>query len=112
MSLPDLYKTLGETWIPTPESIRALYRIQAEGYAPEKLPTYIQKVFAARKMQRLNAAYRILHDPVQRLFYDKRLAAFAASAHSSGPPRRIWKRIVRAWHPYGVWEEQWLEWGS
>lgn len=48
--------------------IRAAYRALAQRYHPDKHPADAQR--AAARMQRLNAAYEVLSDPVQRAAYD------------------------------------------
>ena len=49
-------------------SVRAAYRALAQRYHPDKHPDDAER--AARQMQRINAAYEVLSDPVQRAAYD------------------------------------------
>lgn len=62
------YTTLQVAPDATAAAIRAAYRALAQRFHPDKHPTDAQR--AARQMQRLNAAYEVLSDPVQRAAYD------------------------------------------
>lgn len=64
------YETLLVHATASSAAIRLAYRTLAQKYHPDKNPHDTER--AAAHMQRLNAAYEVLSDPVQRAAYDAR----------------------------------------
>ncbi len=72
------YALLGVSPQSTMDEIHAAYRREAKRWHPDRNPS----AAAAERMARLNEAYRVLGDPVQRLLYDR-------EAESRGAPRPV-----------------------
>jgi curved DNA-binding protein CbpA len=68
----DHYRTLQVTRTADAEVIDRAYKALSLKYHPDRAPN-AQRVEATRHMQRLNAAYTVLRDPVQRRAYDATL---------------------------------------
>ncbi|MCS6790440.1 MAG: DnaJ domain-containing protein [Bacteroidia bacterium] len=76
------YDLLGLPFGASPDEVKVRYRELAKRYHPDVNPS----PEAARLMQEINEAYRVLTDPRLRLAYHLRLAAYAM--------RRAQKRAV------------------
>lgn len=71
MSPKNPYGILGVSHSASTEEIKGAYRNLVKRYHPDLYPTYLQKVWANKKMQEINQAYAILRDPLRRDQYNK-----------------------------------------
>ncbi len=85
----DHYGTLGLDRYCTAAQVRAAYRVLAKQFHPD---VNAESTGAAGRIQKLNAAYEILSDPVHRRAYDQALRG-AESAAARGRSGKIQRNI-------------------
>jgi len=68
----DHYRTLQVTRNADAEVIERAYKALSLKYHPDRAPG-AERAAATRRMQRINAAYTVLRDPVKRRAYDAAL---------------------------------------
>jgi hypothetical protein len=66
----DLYTVLGVPPTATPAQLKERFRFLSHAFHPDKFATDAQRRTAETDFKRLNAAYQILSDPVQRAHFD------------------------------------------
>lgn len=67
----DCYEILGVSPSASSEQLKAAYRDLVRQYHPDLYRTYVQKLWATRKLQEINAAYSVLSNAEHRRAYDQ-----------------------------------------
>jgi hypothetical protein len=96
----DLYAVLGVDFDSTAEEIRAAYRGLAQRFHPDHNPN---NMAAERRMQEINAAFRILNDPLLRREYDRRRGEGAQPEPPTPNPERGAGRGQRPYYRGNNW---------
>ena len=89
------YSTLQVAPDASAAQIRAAYRALAQRYHPDKHPADAQR--AAGHMQRLNAAYEVLSDPVQRAAYDAQQTPAPGVLHTPADFEHLVEEASQLW---------------
>jgi len=79
--------------------IRARFRFLANAYHPDKFTSPVHKAEAEREFKKINQAYQVLSNPLQRAEYDRTIDLSRASGADSAeerPPERPVKPIEMA----------------
>ncbi len=71
MRAETLYEVLGVLPSASPEAIKAAYKLRCMAFHPDRHPN---DDFSDAMMKKINFAYMVLSDPVQRAAYDTQLA--------------------------------------
>ena len=82
----DFYSILGIDPAATAAEIRERFRFLSHAYHPDKFATIPQRKAAEREFKRINEAYQVLSDPIQRASYDRERTK-KATAESAASPR-------------------------
>jgi len=81
--METLYDTLKVNEDAPPEVIRAAYKALASNHHPDRNPDMAD---AAAMMHKINRAYKVLGDPVQRAQYDKAIKRARGQSQASAAP--------------------------
>jgi hypothetical protein len=87
----DLYSILGVDPAATAAEIKERFRFLSHAYHPDKSATAAQREAAEREFKRVNEAYQVLSDPIERAKHDRERAQgtrteSAAASRPSPPP--------------------------
>lgn len=110
----DHYAVLGVSRGATSDAIRRAYIAAAKRDHPDRFTSYVQKVRATARMQRINHAYLILRDPQERRAYDarripERPVKERTSPNSDTPMQPAVRPQARSSdHPPNWWFAAWL----
>jgi curved DNA-binding protein CbpA len=87
----DFYLILGVDPTATAEEIKERFRFLSHAYHPDKFATVPQREVAEKEFKRINEAYQVLSDPIQKASYDreriKKATTESAPSRPSPPPR-------------------------
>ncbi len=92
-SFTDHYAALGVSSSATFEEIKNSYRQLVKKYHPDLYMTHVQKVYATKKLQKINRAYEVLRDHQERQRYDEERKARGFPETPIPPPsdsRKSW----------------------
>ena len=97
----NFYQILGISLAADEDDVKRAYRVLAKQYHPDRVPAE-RREWARVQMARINAAYEVLGDPVQRARYDRqhgfetaRQPQAAAAAFSHRRAQRLRERSRR-----------------
>jgi curved DNA-binding protein CbpA len=90
----DLYHILGVDSNVAPEKIKEQFRFLAQAFHPDKHASPAHKARAGEMLRKINEAYRVLSDPLQRAAYDKKRSMHVAAFEELGVFQRERAPIV------------------
>jgi curved DNA-binding protein CbpA len=100
----DLYGVLGVSSSASQEQIRSQYRALVREYHPDLHPG---DAHAAEMMEKVNAAYDVLGNPVERRQYDGQLSATSTAWHEPAGPQAYGQPATGGSGPQSAWNPQW-----
>jgi curved DNA-binding protein CbpA len=100
----DYYKILGVSRSATPQEIRERFRFLSHAYHPDKFPCQSQKSSAESEFKRINEAYSVLSDEIQRCRYDESHSNAQTSSKTTPVPA-VLERITYFSPPPYPWSD-------
>jgi curved DNA-binding protein CbpA len=81
----DFYSILGIDPAATAAEIKERFRFLSHAYHPDKFATIPQREAAEREFKRINEAYQVLSDPIQKASYDRERTKRATTESAASP---------------------------